>query len=44
MKYGRNQINKAGEIIMSAKDNDEYNKALEKINEWSTLHLIALDA
>ncbi len=30
MKYGRNQINKAGEIIMSAKDNDEYNKALEK--------------
>ena len=44
MKYGRNQINKAGEIIMSAKDNDEYNKALEKINEWRTLHLIALDA
>lgn len=43
MKYGRNQINKAGEIIMSAKDNDEYNKALEKINEWRTLHLIALD-
>lgn len=44
MKYGRHQIDKAGRIIMSAKDNDEYNKALEKINEWRTLHLTALDA
>lgn len=44
MKYGRHQIDKAGEIIMSAKDNAEYDKALDKINEWRTLHLIALDA
>lgn len=40
MKYGRHQIDKAGEIIMSAKDNAEYDKALDKINEWRTLHLM----
>ena len=44
MKYGRHQIDKAGDIIMLAKDSNEYNKALKIINEWRTLHLTALDA
>lgn len=44
MKYGRHQIDKAGEVIMSSKDNKEYEKAMAKINEWRTLHLPALDA
>lgn len=43
MKYGRHQIDKAGEIIMSAKSSTEYDEAMQKINEWRTLHLIALD-
>lgn len=44
MKYGRHQIDKAGEIIMSAKSSKEYDDAMQKINEWRTLHLAALDA
>lgn len=44
MKYSRNQINKAGEIVMSASDKDKYEDALTKISEWRTLHLAALDA
>ena len=44
MKYGRHQIDKAGEIIMSAKSSKEYDDAMQKINEWRTLHLEALDA
>ena len=44
MKYGRHQIDKAGEIIMSAKSSKEYDDAIQKINEWRTLHLVALDA
>ena len=43
MKYGRHQIDKAGEIIMSAKSSKEYDEAMQKINEWRTLHLTALD-
>ena len=43
MKYGRHQIDKAGEIIMSSKNNEDYDNAMLKINEWRTLHLPALD-
>lgn len=44
MKYGRHQIDKAGEAVMSAKNSKEYDDAMQKINEWRTLHLPALDA
>ena len=44
MKYGRHQIDKAGEIILSSKNNEEVTKAINKVNDWRTLHLPALDA
>ena len=43
MKFGRNQINKAGKIILSAREGKEYDSAMQKINEWRTLHLPALE-
>lgn len=30
MKYGRHQIDKAGEIIMSSKNNEDYDNAIVK--------------
>ncbi len=44
MKYGRHQIDKAGEIILSSKNQSEVSIAIEKVNDWRTLHLPALDA
>ena len=44
MKYGRHQIDKAGETILSSKNQDEVSNAIEKVNDWRTLHLPALDA
>ena len=43
MKYGRNQINKAGDILISSSNEEEVNRAIEIINDWRTLHLPALD-
>ena len=43
MKYSNNQISKAGKIIISSKDKDEYKRAVEIINDWRSLHLPALD-
>lgn len=44
MKYGRHQIDKAGEIILTSKNQDEVSNAIDKVNDWRTLHLPALDA
>ena len=44
MKYGRHQIDKAGEIIISSKNQNEVSNAIEIVNEWRTLHLPVLDA
>ena len=44
MKYSRNKINNAGETIMSSKDENEVQAAIEIVNDWRTLHLIVLDA
>lgn len=43
MKYGRNQINKAGDILISSSNKEEVNRVIEIINDWRTLHLPALD-
>ncbi len=43
MKYSRNQINNAGDILLSAKDQEEYTHATDIINDWRALHLPALD-
>lgn len=43
MKYTRNQINKAGNIILTSKNSEEVNKAIDLINDWRTSHLIPLN-
>lgn len=43
MKYTRNQINKAGEKLLSAKSDTDYNSALAIINDWRTNHLYPLE-
>lgn len=43
MKYGSNQINKAGNIALTSPSKEEFNHAIEIINDWRTLHLPALD-
>lgn len=43
MKYGRHQINKAGETMLSGKKQEDVSAAILKINDWRTLHLKPLD-
>lgn len=43
MKYSRNQINKAGQILITAKSIEEVDKALSLINDWRTHHLYPLE-
>ncbi len=43
MKYTRNQINKAGEKLLSAKSEADYESALSVINDWRTSHLNPLE-
>jgi putative GTP pyrophosphokinase len=43
MKYGRHQIDKAGQIILTSTKKEDVILSIEKVNEWRTLHLIALD-
>lgn len=39
MLYSKKEISRAGEALMVAKDIDERNEALQKINNWRTNHL-----
>ena len=43
MKYGRHQIDKAGQTILTSKKEEEVVLAIKKVNEWRKLHLTALD-
>ena len=43
MKYSRNQINKAGEILITSSDRKEVNRVIDIIDDWRKLHLPALD-
>lgn len=43
MKYGRNQINKAGDILLTSSNKEEVSRIIDIINDWRTLHLPALD-
>jgi len=43
MKYSRNQISKAGEILLTSKNEEEVRLATNIINDWRTLHLPVLD-
>lgn len=44
MKYGRNQINKAGEEMMTSKDPAVVKQAIDKINDWRSLHTPVLES
>ncbi len=43
MKYGRHQIDKAGQIILTSTKKEDVAQSIEKVNDWRTLHLIVLD-
>lgn len=43
MKYTRNQINNAGNIIMSSNNVEEVNFYIDRINDWRNNHLYALN-
>ena len=43
MKYTRNEIDRTGIQLLSSKNQDEVNAAIEKLNDWRGLHLVPLD-
>ena len=43
MKYSRNPINKAGEILITSLNSEDVNRAIDIIDNWRKLHLPALD-
>lgn len=43
MKYSRKEIDKTGKLLLSSKSQDEVNGAIEKLNDWRSLHLVPLD-
>ncbi len=43
MKYSRNQITKAGEILVTSKSQDEVDKATALINDWRASHMHPLN-
>lgn len=43
MKYSRNQINKAGEILLTSSDKEKVNQVIDRINDWRMLHLPVLE-
>lgn len=43
MKYSRKEIDKTGKQLLSSKNQDEANAAIEKLNDWRSLHLVPLD-
>ena len=43
MRYSRNKITKAGEILLTSKDKKEINESQILINEWRTDHLSPLE-
>lgn len=43
MKYGSKKISKAGNIALTSTDKNEVDNAINIIDDWRSLHLIALD-
>lgn len=43
MKYSRNQINDAGDILLTSKDEKKISNAISRIEDWRILHLPVLD-
>lgn len=43
MRYSRNQLSKAGEVLLTSKEKKEVNNSQDLINEWRTDHLVPLE-
>lgn len=43
MKYSRKEIDKTGKIMLTATEQETFKQAIEKINDWRSLHLVPLD-
>lgn len=43
MKYTRKEIDKTGKILLSATNQETFKQAIEKLNDWRSLHLVPLD-
>lgn len=43
MKYSRKEIDRTGKLLLTSSDLDEVKGAIEKLNDWRTLHLVPLD-
>ena len=43
MKYTRKEIDKTGKVLLTAVDPEKYKQAIEKLNDWRSLHLVPLD-
>lgn len=43
MKYKRKEIDKTGKVLLTATNQETYKLAIEKLNDWRSLHLVPLD-
>lgn len=43
MKYTRKEIDKTGKVLLTAAESERYKQAIEKLNDWRSLHLVPLD-
>ena len=43
MRYTRKEIDKTGKLMLTATNQEIFKQAIEKINDWRSLHLVPLD-
>lgn len=43
MKYSRKEIDRTGKKLLTSTDQNEVKEAIEKLNDWRSLHLVPLD-
>lgn len=43
MRYNRKEIDKTGKLMLTATNQEIFKQAIEKLNDWRSLHLIPLD-
>lgn len=43
MRYTRKEIDKTGKMMLTATNQEAFKQAIEKLNDWRSLHLVPLD-
>lgn len=43
MRYTRKEIDKTGKLMLTATNQEIFKQAIEKINDWRSLHLVPLE-